>query len=158
MSGNSASSQASSPTQLVEAYLAAWNTRRGASVVVALAPGGTYADPLLPGPVSGDDLAGYVGALAQAVPDFSFTAGEILESGDRVTLSWQMTGTQSGPPMPGLPGPTGGVLDLPGVDLIEVGSEGISSVVGYFDQITLLRQLGMDVSIGLAQPDPNALM
>lgn len=142
-----------SPSLLVEAYLAAWNSRDGARVVASLAPGGTYVDPLLPGPVSGDALAGYVATLTTAMPDLAFT-GETFDSGQHVTLRWTMTGSFTGP-LPGVPGPTGASFALPGLDIIEVGPDGINSVDGYFDQLTLLRQLGVDVTLSAGEPEPR---
>ena len=135
-----------SPVQRVEAYLAAWNAHDGAAVVDEFAAGGTYVDPFLPGPLAGDNIAGYVTALATAMPDLAFTKEAILATGNRVVLAWLMTGTYTGP-LEGLPGPTGATGELRGVDLIDVRPDGILSVVGYFDQITMLRGLGLDVQI-----------
>lgn len=64
-----------SPVQRVEAFLAAWNAHDGAAVVDEFAVGGTYVDPFLPGPLAGDNIAGYVTALATAMPDLAFTKG-----------------------------------------------------------------------------------
>jgi hypothetical protein len=48
-------------------------------------------------------------------------------------------------------GAYGGRTDLPGVDVITVGPDGIRSVVGYFDQLTMLAQLGVDLQVGPPQ-------
>ena len=63
-----------------------------------------------------------------------------------VFVPWRLQGTFTGP-LPGMPGPTGATFDLPAVDVITVGPEGIVSVVGYFDQKTYLEQLGLQVVI-----------
>jgi steroid delta-isomerase-like uncharacterized protein len=139
--------QQQSPVQVVEAYLQAWNDRSGQAVVQTLADGGTYVDPTLPGPVAGDDLKGYVDALVEAFPDINFENEGIMAAGDRVVLQWRMTGTNTGP-LPGMPAPTGGTSNLPGIDVITVGPAGIISVVGYFDQLTFLGQLGVEVQVG----------
>ena len=136
-----------SPTRHVAAYVAAWNSHDGAAVVDSLAPGATYVDPLLPGPVSGEGLASDVAALAAAVPDLTFLEEETIVEADRVALAWLVTGSYTGSALPGLPGPTGAACQLHGVDLIDVGPEGIRSVVGHFDQLAMLRQLGVDVQI-----------
>lgn len=138
-----------SPAQLVDAYIAAWNSRDGAAVVDSLAPGGTYVDPMLPGAVSGETLAGFVQGLAAAIPDYAFT-WQTFEGAERVTLQWTMRGTWTGP-MPGLPEPTGASFALRGLDIIEIGPEGISAVEGYFDTAGLLRQLGVEMTMGAGQ-------
>jgi hypothetical protein len=43
---------------------------------------------------------------------------------------------------PDLPEPTGRRCDVPGLDVMTVGPEGITSIVGYFDQKTFTDQLG----------------
>jgi steroid delta-isomerase-like uncharacterized protein len=138
--------QQKSPVQVVEAYLQAWNDHSGQAVVRTFADGGTYVDPTLPGPVASDDLEGYVDALVEAFPDLRFETDGIIADGDRVVVQWRMTGTNTGP-LPGMPAPTGGTSNLPGLDVITVGSAGILSVVGYFDQLTFLGQLGVEVQV-----------
>ena len=64
-----------------------------------------------------------------------------------------MTGTQSGP-FNGLP-PTEARIKLPGIDVITLG-EGLLSVEGYFDQRTLLEQLGVQVAVQPANVGPLA--
>jgi SnoaL-like domain len=61
-----------SPEEIIQMYVAAWNAHDGAATVRQLAPGGTYVDPMLPGPIGGDDLARYVESLADAFPDVAF--------------------------------------------------------------------------------------
>lgn len=86
-------------------------------------------------------------ALWAAYPDLAFVTEETTAEGDRVVVQWRMTGTNTGPFL-GLPGPTGAAVDLPAIDVITVGDDGIISVVGYFDQLSLLGQLGVPVQIG----------
>ena len=133
-----------SPEAAIRAYVAAWNAHDGAVAVQQLAPGGTYIDPMLPGPIAGDDFARYVESLAEAFPDVAFKIEDIIVRGDRAVLQWRMTGTNTGP-LPGFPGPTGRVVDLPGVDIIDVGPNGIVTIVGYFDQVTFCTQLGVEL-------------
>lgn len=143
-SGGESSLQPRPPVEVVEAYLQGWNDHDGEAVARQFAAGGTYVDPTLPGPLPGEDIKGYVDALVTGFPDLAFAAEAILADGNRAVLQWRMSGTNTGP-LPGLPEPTGGTSDLPGIDVITVGSAGIISVVGYFDQITMLRQLGIDI-------------
>lgn len=128
-------------------YVAAWNSRRGAALVAALAPGGTYVDPMLPGPLSGDALAGYVDALAASTPDLALVSDQLSIDGSRLWASWHMTGTWTGP-FPGLPEPTGAAWEIRGVDVVAVGAEGLTEIVGYFDSGAFLRSLGLSVAVG----------
>jgi steroid delta-isomerase-like uncharacterized protein len=130
------------PVEVANAYLRAWNDHDGAAVTSLFALDGTYVDPTLPSPLSGEAIAKYVAGLVAAFPDLAFVVEGINVDVNRVTLQWRMQGTNTGP-FPGAPQPTGGTCDLPGVDLITVDAEGITSVVGYFDQKTFVEQLGL---------------
>lgn len=44
---------ATGPLTTAHEYLAAWNAHDGAAVARLFAPGGTYVDPSLPGPIPG---------------------------------------------------------------------------------------------------------
>lgn len=134
------------PVDVARAYLQGWNDHDGAAVTRLFAPNGTYVDPTLPGPLFGEAIAVYVAGLVAAFPDLAFVVEGISVDGDRVTAQWRMQGTNTGP-FPGAPKPTGGTCDLQGVDVITVGSEGIISVVGYFDQKTFVEQLGLQALI-----------
>lgn len=154
MNSQSASaSTATSTKQLIDNYAAAWNSRDGAAVVASLAPGGTYVNPQLPGPASGDELAGYITALATAIPDYAFTY-ESWDCGQQAFVHWTMTGTYTGP-MPGLPGPTGASFTLRGLDRLEIDEEGIRSVDNYFDQVGYAQQLDIEVTLSLAESDSS---
>jgi hypothetical protein len=71
-----------------------------------------------------------------------------------VVAQWTMTGTQFGP-LNGLP-PTEARIKLPGIDVITLGESGLLSVEGYFDQRTLLEQLGAQVTVQPANVGPLA--
>lgn len=65
----------------------------------------------------------------------------------RVVAEWIMRGTNT-EAFQGLP-PTGRSISLPGVDVIEIGVDGIKAVKGYFDTRAVPDQLGLQV---LVQP------
>jgi hypothetical protein len=54
------SSTRATAIEVVRAYLQAWNDHDGVAVTRQFAPNGTYVDPTLPGPLSGEDIAMYV--------------------------------------------------------------------------------------------------
>lgn len=148
-SASSSTTTATSTMQLLDNYAAAWNTRDGAAVVASLAPGGTYVNPQMPAPASGDELAGYIAALATAFPDFAFTY-EAFDCGQQAFIHWTMTGTYTGP-LPGVPGPTGASFTIRGLDRLEIDADGIRSVDNYFDQVNQLQQLGINVELSVAE-------
>src|SRR3954453_16722109 len=136
------------PTQptaasVVEAYAAAWNAHDGAAVAVLVA--GSYVDPTLPAPVSGSDIAAMVDGLCAAFPDLRFETLGTYVDGDTTTFHWRMQGTNDGAALPGAPAPTGGTIDLPGVDLITLVDGRGDTVVGYFDRQAFLEQVGFQV-------------
>lgn len=128
-------------------YLDAWNAHDAEAIGNTFAPGGTYSDPTTP-EISGDAIAANARRLWSAFPDLSFEIVSLAESGaGRVLAEWLMKGTNTGG-FQGLPA-TGRPISLPGVDVIEIGADGITAVKGYFDSRTIPEQLGLQV---LVQP------
>ena len=128
-------------------YLAAWNARDADAIVRAFAGGGTYRDPTT-GEISGEAIGANAKRLWDAFPDLSFEVASIAEAGPgKVVAEWIMKGTNTGS-FQGLP-PTGRSVSLPGVDVIEIGADGIRSLKGYFDTRAVPEQLGLQV---LVQP------
>lgn len=129
-------------------YLHAWNAHDAHAIVKTFARGGTYSDPASGGEISGDAIGDYAERLWSAFPDLSFDIVNVAEVGpSRVVAEWVMRGTNTGP-FQGLP-PTGRSISLPGVDVIEIGGDGVSAVKGYFDGRAVPDQLGLQV---LVQP------
>jgi steroid delta-isomerase-like uncharacterized protein len=128
-------------------YLDAWNARDADAIVKTFAAGGTYCDPNTK-EIAGDEIAANAKRLWSAFPDLSFEIVSIAEAGvDRVVAEWIMKGTNMGA-FQGLP-PTGHSILVPGVDVIEIGVDGIRTVKGYFDTRAVPDQLGLQV---LVQP------
>jgi len=143
---SSSGGDARSPLATAQAYLQAWNDHDGAAVRNLFASNGTYMDPTLPEPLPPEGSEMLVSVLHTAFPDYRFTFDRMSVDENVVFAPWRMQGTFTGP-LPGVPGPTGATFDLPAVDVITVGPDGIVSVVGYFDQKTYLEQLGLQVVI-----------
>lgn len=137
--------RAVNPESAAELYFAAWNAHDGAAVAAAVT--GTYVDPTLPAPISGDDLAAYVDGLCAAFPDLAFVPEPPLVDGSTVVGRWRMTGTNDGAPLPGAPAPTGGKIDLAGLDILTTREGRVVDVVGYFDQKTFVEQLGLQAIV-----------
>jgi steroid delta-isomerase-like uncharacterized protein len=126
-------------------YLDAWNARDADAIVRTFAAGGTYRDPTTDA-LSGDAIGENAKRLWSAFPDLAFEIVSVAEVGaGRVIAEWIMKGTNTGV-FQGLPA-TGRPVSLPGIDVIEIGAEGISAVTGYFDSRLIPEQLGLQVLI-----------
>jgi steroid delta-isomerase-like uncharacterized protein len=128
----------------VQKYFDAWNRHDGRAISAAFAPGGTYADAVTGGPLSGDKIAEYAEGLWQAFPDLHFELdGPPATIGEIVYMPWKMQGTNNGP-FNGLPA-TGKTISTVGIDVVRSSSTGLISVVGYFDSKAVPDQLGLQV-------------
>jgi steroid delta-isomerase-like uncharacterized protein len=133
-------------------YLDAWNAHDKDAIVRTFAADGTYGDPTT-ADISGDAIGAYATRLWSAFPDLSFDIGSVAEAGaGRVVAEWVMRGTNTGA-LQGLPA-TGRPISLPGVDVIDVGADGIESVRGYFDTRVIPDQLGLQVLVQPFQAGP----
>jgi steroid delta-isomerase-like uncharacterized protein len=136
-------------------YVDAWNRHDAHAIVAAFAPGGTYGDPTTPGPIGGDALRTHVEALWAAFPDLAFELGAAHRVGDaRAHVEWTMTGTNTGS-LNGLP-PTGKAVRLDGIDVFDIGDEGLRGVRSFFDSAELPRQLGLDAIVQPREIGPFA--
>lgn len=134
-----------SPTEYALRYLDAWNAHDAEAIARTFAPAGTYSDPTV-GEIAGGAIADYARGLWGAFPELSFEVVSLAEAGvGRVVAEWRMKGTNTGE-FQGLP-PGGRAISLPGVDVIEVGAEGIRRVTGYFDSRAVPEQLGLQVIV-----------
>ena len=126
-------------------YLEAWNAHDADAIVRAFADDGTYCDPTT-GDISGDAIGTNAKRLWDAFPDLRFEIVSVAEAGPgRVVTEWIMKGTNAGA-FQGLPA-TGRTVSLPGLDVMEIGAEGIKAVKGYFDTRVVPEQLGLQVFI-----------
>jgi steroid delta-isomerase-like uncharacterized protein len=128
-------------------YLDAWNAHDADAILKTFAADGTYCDPAT-GEISGDAIGTNARRLWSAFPDLSFEIVSISEAGtNKVAAEWVMKGTNTGS-FQGLPA-TDRAISLPGIDVIECGTDGIKAVKGYFDTRAVPDQLGLQV---LVQP------
>lgn len=125
----------------------AWNAHDADAIVETFANDGTYCDPTT-GEIPGDAIGTYAQRLWNAFPDLCFEIVSLAAAGSgRVVAEWMMKGTNTGA-FQGLP-PTGRSISLSGVDVVEIGPDGIKTVNGYFDTRAVPDQLGLQV---LVQP------
>ncbi len=130
---------------IAKRYFDAWNTHDAEAIVKTFADNGTYCDPST-GEISGDAIGANAKRLWNVFPDLSFEIASVAEAGsDKVVAEWIMKGTNTGS-FQGLPA-TGRAISLPGADVIEIGTDGIKAVKGYFDTRAIPEQLGLQVLI-----------
>lgn len=132
----------------VDAYFDGWNAHDAAAVARSFAPGGTYQDPVTAGAIAGADIGRVVEPLCRAFGDLHFERGEAIGAGGRWVVEWTLRGHNSGPFRPGIAA-TGEAMALRGVDVFEVGDDGIRAVRGYFDQKAFVESFGL---MALIQP------
>jgi steroid delta-isomerase-like uncharacterized protein len=137
---------AQDPVQIARRYFDAWNQHDAGAIVATFAEGGTYADPVTPGPLTGAAIGAYAQALWDAFPDLSFDIVSLTaDASGLVSAEWLMRGTNTGP-FNRLP-PTGAAIVIPGADFVRVRADQIQSVQGYFDSGAVPRALGLDVIV-----------
>jgi predicted ester cyclase len=77
-----------------------------------------------------------------AMPDFAYELRAVVADGDRVVVQWRANGTFTGMPFQGIR-PTGGRVELEGVDLLLVRDGLIQHNDSYWDDTAVGRQLGL---------------
>jgi steroid delta-isomerase-like uncharacterized protein len=130
-------------TEVVQRYLNAWNRHDADAIVAAFAEGGTYHNPNMDQPISGEAIATFAKRVWAGYPDFSVELGSMGETGGGlVAFKWVVRGTNTGPGLDGTP-PTGRALTLPGATFLQVEGDKIRSEHVYHDRQTIAEQLGL---------------
>lgn len=123
-------------------YSEGWENREPETVMAAFAPGGTVADPTLDEPRTGEEIGEWVEETVAGFPDVRFEDHRVLRTDEGVlVVEWTMRGTHTGV-FQGLP-PTGREIALDGADVITVSEDGFESMRLYFDQSSMVEQLGL---------------
>ncbi len=85
----------------------------------------------------------FFGGLFAAMPDFSMAVEDLIAEGDRVAVLWRASGTFAGDADYQGIAPTGGRVELRGLDLFTVGDGLIRANVAFPDGLGFARQIGM---------------
>ncbi len=97
------------------------------------------------GRISGKAIGYYAKAMWRAFPDLSFEIMSIEEADpNRVVVECMMRGTNTGLNF-GKP-PTGQRISLPGVDVMQIDTDGIKALKGFFDKKIIQEQLGLELT------------
>jgi steroid delta-isomerase-like uncharacterized protein len=84
----------------------------------------------------------YFEELFAAMPDFEYEVVTVLAEGDRAAVRWRAWGTFTGAPFQGIR-PTGGRVEIEGMDLVVVEGGLIRHNDSYWDDSAVARQLGL---------------
>jgi steroid delta-isomerase-like uncharacterized protein len=82
--------------------------------------------------------------VTESFPDVQITVEEMIAEGDKVALRWTFSGTQQGT-FREIPA-TGNTVNWSGIDLYTVVDGKITSSVRQADSLSVLRQLGVNLS------------
>jgi steroid delta-isomerase-like uncharacterized protein len=128
--------------QIIKTYVETWSTGDVETCIALFAPDGTYSDPTTPEPTVARSLKKYWEGFFAGFPDWKFeTVGRDAISNNVWVWRWIVRGTHTGS-FRGI-SPTGRRLTQPGCEFIEIRDGHIRSVVGYFDRLTIMNQLGL---------------
>jgi ketosteroid isomerase-like protein len=135
-----------SARELVQAGLAAYNTRDSEAMRKLYRPDATITNPDSPDPMSVDEMIGGFGIALSAFPDARLTLTSVVVEGDNVAFEMRWTGTHQGPlELPDgseLP-PTERTVSFPVAVMLETREGLIVRERQYYDNLAILDQLGV---------------
>lgn len=142
----SAKGQGSS-VPVLKSFRDGWDRRDPQAIAATMSDTATFISPYTGQPLSREQYARYLQDLFQAVPDFTVTKSEGgMMDGTTAAEEWIVTGTWTKPwssgPLAGIT-PTGKAFTLPGANFIRLKGGKIDSITQYFDQMSLLTQIGV---------------
>ncbi len=120
-----------------------WNNGEVSVAAEILTPDFERQEPgaeLLQGPQA---LQEYVLNLRDRFPDLIITFEENIFDGQTMVTRWRFKGTDLGRDAASQIEPTGKNIDYKGVDVLHIKDGKIDKDFAYFDQVTILQQLGM---------------
>ena len=121
----------------------AWNRHDADALVAVYAEGGTYHNPRVDHPLTGQAIGDFAKSVWAAYPDMSL---EIISRGDTggglVATQLVLHGTHTGPLMDGTP-PTGRTVTYPVATFAQIEGDKIRSEHVYLDRQTVAQQLGL---------------
>ena len=119
-----------------------WNTNNPSLVPQLYGAGAQRFIPGYPEPISGPQAIGsYISSIHTGFPDFKIEITNRVVQGNIAASEWTVTGTHTGA-FQNIP-PTGKHCTISGVTVNEIENGKVKTERVYFDQLTLLQQLGV---------------
>jgi steroid delta-isomerase-like uncharacterized protein len=129
--------------EFAQRYAAAWSSQDAASVAAFYSADGSLSVNDSPPAVGRNAIAEVAQSFMTAFPDMRVLMDKVLALDDRAEFHWTLIGTNTGP------GGTGQRVRISGVELWQIGADGlIASSLGHFDDTEYRRQL----EAGLPEP------
>ena len=95
-------------------------------------------------PIKGPHTMGQdIENLRQQFPDLIITFEENIFDGQTMAIQWRFRGTDLGKHPVQQTDPTGKKVDYKGVDVLHIKDGKIAEDFAYFDQVTIMQQLGL---------------
>ncbi len=133
-----------SPQQVAEAYVAAWNAHDADAAAALMADDVVYLDVTVGEPQKGRAAArdNVIQVFMTAAPDLKWQMrGEPVVSADGIAFEWTFGGTNTGAWGPDTPA-TGKAFQFDGVTLMRVAGGKITYQVDSYDGLGFQKQLG----------------
>ncbi len=128
--------------EVIKNYVEAWSNADVDSCIAPFGTDGTYCDPVVPKKTLAPQLKEHWAAFFSGFSDLRYETVGLDPISENVWVwRWIFRGTNTGS-FAGEP-PTARKAELPGCEFIEVRGGRIRSVVGYYDRLTMLSQLGL---------------
>lgn len=135
--------------RVIESEVNAFNARDWAAYLRCFAESVVTFEPDEGDPILGrDGLRKRVNAYLSAFPDVQLETERLFGSGEWVCLNSLFIGTHSGTLTGpgGTPvGPTGNKVRVHGCSVFKIANQEITEFIGYYDQLELMTQLGIDM-------------
>jgi len=125
-------------------YEEVWNKHKPELIPEIIAPSHALHDPNAAGSSIGPEAyQRQYSALVNAFPDLRFSIEDVISEGDKVVVSWTISGTHKGEFM-GV-APTGKKVSVDGVTINHLGNGKIMDSYVNWDALGLLRQIGATI-------------
>ena len=133
------------PPQIVQDWIAAWNSDDPTTNVAALYTADALYDDVPTGLTNvalGTDVAGFVRSFVEQISDIEVTLRSGFGSGDWAAAEWDFRFSYTGQ-LPGLPAGTGQPIEWHGATIYELEGEKIRRSADYYDNTGLLAAVGL---------------
>lgn len=131
--------------QVLEAYVAAWNSHDSTAFDTLLAPDGIHEDIAQDFRGNLAQTKDFLRAHIASMPDFKWTLTHVFESGSQVAAEWTWTATYTGE---GPSGPvTGFHSSTRGSSIVEIENGRIKRFTDYWDLASFFRRAPSDSAV-----------
>ncbi|WP_329384633.1 SgcJ/EcaC family oxidoreductase [Streptomyces sp. NBC_01716] len=129
--------------RIAQQWASAWNDADPQKMASLFTKDGTYEDFAFQGAFHGKEgVAMWVSLTHQSIRDAKVTVTDAFRTGDRVSIRWVFSGTDTGAFAPDLPS-TGKSFAVPATTVMELRNGRIKRTSDYYNLADVLRQVGL---------------